>query len=239
MAGKRAQGGGRKPQGEFRGLTETLSIRITPALRKRLEQERRRSGRSMSQEAGQRLKASLDRSDQRLTEKPNQWATAQLVSRLLERLEMRTGERWQDDAFTFLAFKAAINLMLERLKRTPLDAVTVPPRLAESLEKWVDLGDDGARIIAGHSDPKNLGEVYFLGLMIEVEIAIYAPFEEFDGKRPWFYGNHGHELLADIRAKLGIEPVNWQPTQDEQGRLLWKKDSAKVRGKKGTGVKSQ
>jgi hypothetical protein len=146
---------------------------------------------------------------------------------------MRTGERWQDDAFTFLAFKAAIDLLLERLKRVSLDAIAVPPRLAKSIESWAALGEDGATLIAGHRDPKSLGQMYFLGLMIEIENAIYAPFEEFDGKRPWFYGNHGHELLAEIRAKLGIEPVNWQPTQDEKGHLLWKRKAARARGKKG------
>jgi hypothetical protein len=46
MVGKRAPGAGRKPRGEFRGKTATLTTRITPKTRAALERASRNSGRS-------------------------------------------------------------------------------------------------------------------------------------------------------------------------------------------------
>jgi hypothetical protein len=47
---KRAFGGGRKPLGEFKGKTTTLTTRITPQTKAALERRAKQHGRSLSQE---------------------------------------------------------------------------------------------------------------------------------------------------------------------------------------------
>lgn len=213
MARKRAPGGGRKSKGEFRGKTKTLSIRITPELRKRLEQEVRRTGRSLSSEAERQLRDSLNKRDRQPWEKPHQRATGQLVSHILERLERMTGEKWFESAFTLSALKTALELSLERAARVSPDAVEVPPTLAASAARWAAIDDHGADLARDWQDPARLGASVALGLMIEIENAEFPPFKAFKGRKPWFYGNEGYWLLADIRDRLGIKPVDWRPTQ--------------------------
>jgi len=55
MARKRAPGGGRKPAGEFKGKSATITTRVTPATRAALEQAASANGRSLSQEIESRL----------------------------------------------------------------------------------------------------------------------------------------------------------------------------------------
>ena len=52
---KRAKGAGRKPKGEFHGMRSPLSIRITDALREKLDGACKGSGRSLTQEVTRRL----------------------------------------------------------------------------------------------------------------------------------------------------------------------------------------
>ena len=52
---KRAKGAGRKPKGEFHGMRNPLSIRITDALREKLDGACKGSGRSLTQEVTKRL----------------------------------------------------------------------------------------------------------------------------------------------------------------------------------------
>jgi len=56
---RRAPGGGRKPQGEFHGKSTTMTTRITPMLRKALDEACEASGRSLSQEVEYRLAQSV------------------------------------------------------------------------------------------------------------------------------------------------------------------------------------
>jgi predicted HicB family RNase H-like nuclease len=61
MTAKRAPGGGRKPQGEFKGKASMLCTRITPETRMALEMAAKESGRSLSQEVEIRLEYSFRR----------------------------------------------------------------------------------------------------------------------------------------------------------------------------------
>ena len=58
---KRAPGGGRKPQGEFRNLTAVMSLRMPQDLRDQLERARKASRRTLSQELIARASASFER----------------------------------------------------------------------------------------------------------------------------------------------------------------------------------
>src|SRR6516225_956648 len=58
---KRAPGGGRKPEGELRDLKAVMSLRMPQDLRDQLEQARKASRRSLSQELLWRAKISFER----------------------------------------------------------------------------------------------------------------------------------------------------------------------------------
>ena len=59
MNPKRAPGAGRKPQGEYKGKTATLTTRIEPDTRTALEKAAKETGRSLSQEIENRLRRSI------------------------------------------------------------------------------------------------------------------------------------------------------------------------------------
>jgi hypothetical protein len=114
MTKKRAPGGGRKPMGEFTGKTETLTTRITPAVRAGLEREAGRNGRSLSQEVEKRLEASLQ-APQKLLEQwgpPHVWLLARLVSQLTQGIEVQTGKRWHEDRYTADNVRSAIETLI-------------------------------------------------------------------------------------------------------------------------------
>jgi hypothetical protein len=54
---------GPKPKGEFSGKTAVISVRLMPETRRRLEAEKKASGRSLSQELEWRLRASFTEDD--------------------------------------------------------------------------------------------------------------------------------------------------------------------------------
>jgi hypothetical protein len=135
---KRAPGGGRKPKGEFKGKSAALSTRITPELRAALEAESIRAGMSLSQLVERLLRDSLDRP--RRTEAalgaPHVRALAYCVARIATHIEVGTGKRWHDDQFSNRALKAALEILLHRF--SPRDAVVMPDRIAEQMERLAD-----------------------------------------------------------------------------------------------------
>jgi hypothetical protein len=126
MARKRAPGGGRKPQGEFRGKSRTLTTRITAETRLGLEREAERSGRSLSQEIEHRLRDSINmpKHIEQAWGKPHVYALARLISYVVTGIEVSTRRSWRKDAFTGRAVRAATDIIFARL--VPDGPVEVP-----------------------------------------------------------------------------------------------------------------
>ncbi|MGN7802952.1 hypothetical protein ACTJKE_09475 [Ensifer sp. 22521] len=129
MAGKRAPGGGRKPNGEFAGKSAAFSTRITPELRAALDKESKETGKSISQIVERRLRDSFDH--------PKRWeralgpehvrAFAYVVAKIVSSLEVATGQHWHEDAFTSLALKGALNIAVNYFGAR--NEVRVPERI--------------------------------------------------------------------------------------------------------------
>jgi hypothetical protein len=89
MARKRAPGAGRKPRGEFKGKSATLTTRIMPETRAAMQRAAQKSGRSLSQEVERRLNDSVlndrnRRSDVR--------ALVEAIAIVSEKVEIATGK---------------------------------------------------------------------------------------------------------------------------------------------------
>jgi len=109
MARKRAPGAGRKPRGEFKGKTATLTTRITPGTRKALERAAKESGLSLSQEVERRLDRSILKERNRA---PDVLALAEAFAQIIENVQERTGKYWREDAFTGEAIRHGIDFLI-------------------------------------------------------------------------------------------------------------------------------
>ena len=123
MAKKRAPGAGRKPRGEFRGKTATLTTRITPETRAALDRAAQKSGRSLSQEVEHRLDLSIRR-DRDLNHQRHIRALAEAIALLTQQVERATGKCWRDDPFTGEALRHAIEFLISHY--APHGAIEVP-----------------------------------------------------------------------------------------------------------------
>ena len=129
MAKKRATGGGRKPQGDISGKSAVFTTRITPETRRMLEMAAKANGRSLSQEVEMRLTGSFDakgEQDKYLR------AVLYLISQVARCLP--AGDMPQTSKFHFLAFKAAVASLLDRLAATRPGPATLDPSMEEFLE---------------------------------------------------------------------------------------------------------
>jgi hypothetical protein len=109
MARKRAPGAGRKPRGEFKGKSATLTTRIMPETRAAMQRAAQKSGRSLSQEVERRLNDSVlndrnRRSDVR--------ALVEAIAIVSEKVEIATGKNWLQDAFTGEALRHGIEVLV-------------------------------------------------------------------------------------------------------------------------------
>jgi hypothetical protein len=111
---KRAPGGGRKPKGDFAGLTSPVCIRMPPALRAQLKTAARRSGRSISQEVLSRLDGSLNRERDKATDRPMR-AICFLISSLAYSVHWNM-PNWRSDPFLFRAIRIGIDKLLDALE---------------------------------------------------------------------------------------------------------------------------
>jgi hypothetical protein len=116
MVRRRAPGGGRKPRGE--GAAIHFNSRIAPEVRRRLEIDAARNGRSLSHEIEVRLADSV-----RVAPQPDEptRAFAYLIGelatilRVAERLPQEAAFDWTRSRFDFEAFRYAVLHLLERL----------------------------------------------------------------------------------------------------------------------------
>ena len=130
MAKKRAPGAGRKPRGEFKGKSATLTTRVMPETRAAMERAAQKSGRSLSQEVERRLNDSVlnernRRSDVR--------ALAEAIAIVTEKVEIATGKRWLQDAFTGDALRHGIEVLVRHF--APHGARVIPPNVEEAAAK--------------------------------------------------------------------------------------------------------
>ena len=117
---KRAKGAGRKSKGEFHGMRSPLSIRITDALREKLDDACKGSGRSLTQEVTRRLDDSFG-----IRAEPDPRLRA--ITYLIGQVTLYTGKEWSTNAWMFQAFRGAVSLILEKLAPT---GELIPPELA-------------------------------------------------------------------------------------------------------------
>jgi hypothetical protein len=113
MPRKRAPGAGRKPRGEFKGKTATLTTRITPETRAALERAAKKRRRSLSQEVEHRLYVSIRRDYEHKSHR-HILGLAEAIALLTHWVEARTQKRWIDDPFTGEALRRAIESFVVR-----------------------------------------------------------------------------------------------------------------------------
>jgi hypothetical protein len=123
MPRKRAPGAGRKPRGEFKSKSATLTTRITPGTRGAMERAAKESGRSLSQEVEYRLRLSI-RLDLDLNHQRHIRALGRAIALLTQQVERATGKCWRDDPFTGEALRHAIEFLISHY--APHGAIEVP-----------------------------------------------------------------------------------------------------------------
>jgi hypothetical protein len=128
MARTRAAGGGRKPQGEFRGKSATFTTRIRPETRTALADAAKKSGRSLSQEVEIRLRHSVAGEGARARHIRALGDLAKLAAEEIERL---TGARWLTDQFTAEAVRHAVDQVLAHFGAQPNAERTIPARIEQ------------------------------------------------------------------------------------------------------------
>src|SRR5262249_24520298 len=103
---RRAPGAGRKPKGEFHGMRNPLSIRITDALREKLDGACKGSGRSLTQEVTKRLNDSFA-----IKTEPD--ASLRAIQYLVGQCALFIGKDWKTNPWMFHAFRAAVSSIIE------------------------------------------------------------------------------------------------------------------------------
>lgn len=118
---KRAPGGGRKPRGDFSGLTAPLSIRMPTEMRDQLRSAARARGRSVSQELLRRVQDSLHHDRDRARD-PAMRALCFLIAQLACEVSGFVREDgtplydWHSVPFFFRAFKLAVGHLLDAIE---------------------------------------------------------------------------------------------------------------------------
>jgi hypothetical protein len=127
MIRKRGPGGGRKPRGEFKGKTATLTTRITTETRQALDNAAKKNSRSLSQEVERRLRDSL-RGDAR--GKPHVRALGEAFMLMVQGVERATDQHWREDAFTAEALSHGLSFLISHFG--PDGPPTVPKKIEET-----------------------------------------------------------------------------------------------------------
>jgi TraY domain len=197
VARKRAPGGGRKPKGEIRGKSHTLTTRITQETRSGLEREAARSGRSLSQEIEVRLVNSLHMPEHIEKEwgKPHVYALARLISQLVIGIELSTGKSWRQDSFTAHAVRAATDIIVARL--IPDGPIEVPERVERSAQSIGRFAPEQSEHIR---TPEGVGSSIALGMVNGLELYDYPPL---DHPRSHHHSDNFY-LMPSLRESLGL-----------------------------------
>ena len=158
MAKKRAPGAGRKPRGEFKGKSATLTTRITPETRAAMDRAAQKSGLSLSQEVERRLNDSVlndrnRRSDVR--------ALVEAIAIVTEKVEIATGKNWLQDAFTGEALRHGIEVLVRHF--APHGARVIPPKVKEAAARVL------AEVNERDHSPSRVGESEALKVITMIE----------------------------------------------------------------------
>ena len=109
LAKNRAPGAGRKPRGEFKGKSATLTTRITAETRAAMERAAQKSGRSLSQEVERRL---IDSVRNERNRRSDVRALAEAIAIVAEKVEIATGKHWLQDASTGEELRRGIDVLV-------------------------------------------------------------------------------------------------------------------------------
>ena len=135
---EQGRGRGRPPKDEATRKSEPLSIRLTPELRARLDEERMSDdpARTLSKEIELRIEESFDFDkavEQQLGGSDLYYCLLRLVAQQINIIEHQTGRRFVENRFTFDQVKAAINTILDHFK--PPGASSPPEFLTGLLDE--------------------------------------------------------------------------------------------------------
>jgi hypothetical protein len=128
---------GPKPRGPYEGKRETITTRITPATRQKLDQAAAAADRSLSQEIELRLDRSFDREDGLGGHR-----TAEVLRKLAHLAQAsRDNKHWLDDDATF---NVVLDLWERQLRKlTPPPSKPIERRIKEG-KKWIRKLGDGS-----------------------------------------------------------------------------------------------
>jgi hypothetical protein len=128
---------GPKPRGPYEGKRETITTRITPGTRQKLDQAAEAADRSLSQEIELRLERSFDREDGLGGHR-----TAAVLRRLAHLAEASTGDKhWLDDDGTF---HAVLDLWQRELRKMTPPISKPIERQTDEGKKWIRKLGDGS-----------------------------------------------------------------------------------------------
>ena len=159
---KRVPGGGRKPQGEFSGLTVPFSVRMPATMRDELKSAARKRGKKEGQELLRRLQDSFTQDRDRARD-PAMRALCFLFSELAENAHLGV-PGWRLDPFLFRAVKIGIGRLLDALE--PRGEIKAPSRWKEAfanfakdrifdghmpMKAWMDQISASPEALAGHA----------------------------------------------------------------------------------------
>jgi len=209
MGKRRAPGGGRKPKGEFSGVTSPLSIRMPEQMRRQLEAAAHARGRSVSQEILRRVQETF-RSDRDRARDPAMQALCFLIAQLaggvagLTDPQGRPAFDWRSDRFFFRAFKLAVAKVLDALE--PSGEIRSPMIMFENS----DTDEKGIRLLemvrATYETPEARAEAAARTLMSSLMQPIYDA-QHFDEVAPSHKskGQREHYGFLDARSALQIK----------------------------------
>jgi hypothetical protein len=188
MARKRAPGGGRKPRGEFRGKSSTLTTRITAETREALDRAAEKNDKSLSQEVERRLRDSI-RNDLSRDQQPHIRALGEAFMLMVLGVERRTGRRWFGDAFTAESIRHGLNLLIshfgasgtpalpEKLKAA---AANLPPEFVHHYVEPTQIGLTEAGVVITLLEQRRRNDVFEISKEAKtLEVEVRVPHEWF------------------------------------------------------------
>jgi predicted transcriptional regulator len=200
MVRKPAPGGGRKPLGEFKGKTATITTRVTPQTRTALEQRARARDRSLSQEIERCLQEviSWDRDD----DAAHVRGLAHAIQLAIVTIERKTQRRWLDDPFTCEAVRLGVETLLFHFR--PEGALVVPARVAAASARMP------AELAERYRTPVGLAQTETHGLIGQIETP-YEPHEKYSPEvhypEEWYAYS---QIRHDIGSASTARRKNWK-----------------------------
>jgi hypothetical protein len=162
--GGKREGAGRKQLAQRR---VALLARVEPETRRLLEQEAKRKNHSLSDEVAFRLKDSLDFPRRMRANFGNDEGLARLVASAATIIDLTTGRRWEDDAFTGRALLACVNFIIqEKIGDGPLVTPDETKRRADAFARAAKISAEQYEF---ECSPEGVGLSVGRGLSYQIE----------------------------------------------------------------------